>query len=550
VIIEESSIDFTKGLNIITGETGSGKSLIFKALNLLLGERASSDLIRKGEKKAIIEAKFDSPKISFVEEILNDSEFYEEQEDFILRREFTATGGSRSFLNDSPISVGELKKVKQILLDYHGQHSTSQILHDEYQISILDEFSDHQDLLSDYQTNYKELSEAISSLKKFKAKKNELLRNLEFWKFRLDEILEVDPKEGEEKEINDELRIIEDSEMLFSLAAESNKMLYDSSKSAYQKINEAVSIFEKLADYDKEFENFIEDLNSALTSVREAGRYASDIKERIDFDPIRIEELRTRSSQLRMLSKKFGPLENILKEKVELEENINSAENFDEKIEELENKIARLKIQVLEMGQQLSDSRKSSSINLSKSFETEFMRLGLENAKFGIDFISLSDGIDLNEKVRANSKGLEKIQFQLSANKGQMLNNLANAASGGEMSRIMLALKKIMKEKEIDLLVFDEIDTGISGKTAAKVGRYIKELASDVQILAITHQPQIAAAATRHFLIEKYDQQDSTISQAKILSNDESIKETAKLFSGENLSEESIKSAEKLFGDL
>lgn len=550
MIIEESSIDFTKGLNIITGETGSGKSLIFKALNLLLGERASSDLIRKGEKKAIIEAKFDSPKISFVEEILNDSEFYEEQEDFILRREFTATGGSRSFLNDSPISVGELKKVKQILLDYHGQHSTSQILHDEYQISILDEFSDHQDLLSDYQTNYKELSEAISSLKKFKAKKNELLRNLEFWKFRLDEILEVDPKEGEEKEINDELRIIEDSEMLFSLAAESNKMLYDSSKSAYQKINEAVSIFEKLADYDKEFENFIEDLNSALTSVREAGRYASDIKERIDFDPIRIEELRTRSSQLRMLSKKFGPLENILKEKVELEENINSAENFDEKIEELENKIARLKIQVLEMGQQLSDSRKSSSINLSKSFETEFMRLGLENAKFGIDFISLSDGIDLNEKVRANSKGLEKIQFQLSANKGQMLNNLANAASGGEMSRIMLALKKIMKEKEIDLLVFDEIDTGISGKTAAKVGRYIKELASDVQILAITHQPQIAAAATRHFLIEKYDQQDSTISQAKILSNDESIKETAKLFSGENLSEESIKSAEKLFGDL
>lgn len=546
VIVEEYSLEFSNGLNIFTGETGSGKSLVFKALNILLGERASPELIKKGEKKAIIEAKFDEPKE--IQEFLNDPEFYESQKEIIIRREFTQSGQSRSFLNDSPISVQELKQIKNILLDYHGQHSTTRIMEHDYQLEILDKFGNYNEIIKKYKDQFDKTKSLIKELSKFKSKKAELLKNLDFWKFRLEEIMLVDPKEGEQEEIDSELRLIENSEMLFSMAAESNKLLYDSSKSAYQKINEAISIFENLSEYDEEFEQFIEDLNSAIVSVREAGRYASEIKERIDFDPVRIEELRTRSSQLRLLTKKMGPIDKIIEEKSELEENINSAENFDEKIADLEKEIKIEKEELKLIAKQLTDYRKRSSKDFKKDIEKELKSLGMENASFNIRFELLNSGIQLSEKFYVDEIGAEKIVFELAANKGQESSDLGNSASGGEMSRIMLSIKKILKEKEeIDLLVFDEIDSGISGKTAALVAKYIKELSSNVQILAITHQPQIAASASRHFLIEKIDTNDISFSRAKILNSEESILQTATLFSGEKISEESIKSAKKLF---
>lgn len=548
VIIGEYSIEFSAGLNIITGETGSGKSLVFKALNILLGGRASLDLVRKGEKKSILEAKFDQPDLKSLLTVLNDPDFYEQSKEIIIRREFTSSGQSRSFLNDSPVSVQELKKIRNLLLDYHGQHSTTRILESDYQRKILDKFGNNSNILVIFREQFFKTKKLISELRKFKSKREELLKNLDFWKFRLEEILEVDPKEGEQEEIESELRLIENSEMLFSMAAESNKLLYDSSKSAYQKINEAISIFEKLSEYDPEFNNFSEDLNSAVVSVREAGRYASEIKDRIDFDPIRIEELRTRSSQIRLLSKKFGPIDKVIKEKSELEENINSAENFDGKIDELSKEIEKEKIKLNKLAKELTNSRENAAAQIVKAIQKEFMLIGMENARFNIRFYPESEGIDLSENTKVSEYGLEKIVFELAANKGQNFAELTIAASGGEMSRIMLAIKKLLKEKEeIDLLVFDEIDSGISGKTAALVGKYIKELAGKVQILSITHQPQIAAGASRHILIEKIEQPDISYSTAKILNSEESIRETAKLFSGENVSEESIKSAQKLF---
>ncbi|MDC1068179.1 hypothetical protein OAQ99_03355, partial [Candidatus Kapabacteria bacterium] len=338
------------------------------------------------------------------------------------------------------------------------------------------------------------------------------------------------------------------SEMLFSSAAESDDLLYSGAESAYQKILSSISIFENLAKFDNEFSEFLEDLQSALLSVKEASRFASDLKNRVDFDKYRIEHLRERSAKLRVLIKKFGPLDKIIDEKVELEKNIDSAENYDYNIDQLNQRITEEEKLLIVSGKTLNEFRKKHSLNLIGMLNEEFSFLGMDNAEFKIEFVDPSEGLMLNDGRKVNPNGLELVNFKIATNKGQAFADLNTTVSGGEMSRIVLALKKILKEKEkIDLLVFDEIDTGISGKTAAKVGKYIKSLSNKVQILSITHQPQIAAGAQRHILVEKLDINDASLSIAKILNLEDSIKETAKLFSGEVITEESLKSAKNLF---
>lgn len=544
VIIRESEINFSNGLNIITGETGSGKSLIFKAINLLMGERAIGDLIFSGESKSIIEAVFDTPKVQFTESL---TEFIGESQEIIIRRELSKSGQSRSFINDSQVGLSELKTLRNNLLDYHGQHSTTRILDSEYQLEIIDKFGVNQKTIEHYKSQYNDTKNLQSELRKFENKKKELLQNLDYWKFKLNEIMEVNPKEAEDEEIKSELNLIENSEMLFSLSGESSEILYNSSKSAFQKINESIKIFEELSKFDPEFENFIEDLNSANIAIQEAGRYASGLKDRIDFDPIRIEELRERYSKIRSLTRKFGEIDEILKEKEALEQNINSAENFDEIIDELKKQIEEAKKALHDFGKILSKERMKSIQGFTNQIVNEFKKLGLENADFEVYLSSISNGIKLSDRIFANESGLESLEFQISTNKGRKFSSLANSVSGGEMSRIMLAIKKILRDKEeIDLLLLDEIDTGISGKTAALLAKYIKNMAGDVQLLSITHQPQIAATANNHIYIYKENIDGISESKSKVLTSKDSVREIAKLFSGEIVSEESIKSAEKL----
>ncbi len=554
-LIEQVNVAFGPGLNIITGETGAGKTILIDAMSLLLGERASSEVIRKGSEKSIVEGIFEVSKNKKVQALLeqNEIEFLPE---LIIRREISLKGSNRCFINDTPAQLSLIKELGDLLVDLHGQHEHQSLLRTETHIEYLDNCGNTDDLLRTYRWLYKSLSKLQSELNELKEKESSLKEKKDLFEFQIKEIDAVSPEMGEEDSLESQLIVLENSEKLQLLTSEIYQGLYEAEGSIYDSLVKLKNAINELTSIDKSFIETNKEYESAVTIVNEIANNLRSYNNKIEFEPERLEKIRERLSAINLLKKKFGgSVKSILDHRKRLGEEYDIVENYAGKISELEVKIKTVRENCGLTAEKLSAERKITAKKIEKDIVELLKQVGIPNSKFEVKILnfpvnSLDDFILVNGKqFKFHSSGYDEVEFYLSTNLGEDVKPLAKVASGGEVSRVMLTLKSILaKRDKLPLLIFDEIDTGVSGQIAQKVGQTLKSLASHHQVISITHLPQISGLADHHYAVEKIEVDSRVMSKIKKLTNEERIKEVAKLMSGENITEASIKGAKELMG--
>lgn len=553
-LIDHINVEFGKGLNIITGETGAGKSILIDAMSLLLGERASTEVVRKGAQKSFVEGIFDVELNKKVKSLLEENEI-EFQLELIIRREISLKGSNRCFVNDSPVSLNIIKELGDLLVDLHGQHEHQSLLRTETHIEFLDEFANNQRLLDAYKVIYKELNGRQSELKELRSKEESLKEKKEIYSFQIKEIDNINPLPAEDELIINELNILENSEKLLELTDDVYTKLYDGEPSVIDLLGETKHKLNQLASIDKTFLESEGECDSALAIVKELANSLRNYKSRIDVDPKAIEEKRERLGALNLLKKKYGgSIQKIIEHREKIGKEFELADNFSSAINNLKNEINSLRKSAGEEAEKLSASRKKYAVKVEGEVKKVLAQLGIPDAIFKVTILQTEADLNSENFISFKNKnygfgdnGFDEVEFYISTNAGEDAKPLTKVASGGEISRIMLSLKTILaKSDKLPLLIFDEIDTGVSGRIAQKVGAALKDLASFHQIISITHLPQIAGMADNHFAVEKKQVDNRAVSSIKKLSDNERINEVAKLISGEELSKASIESAKQL----
>ena len=553
-LIDHINVEFGKGLNIITGETGAGKSILIDAMSLLLGERASTEVVRKGAQKSFVEGIFDVELNKKVKSLLEENEI-EFQPELIIRREISLKGSNRCFVNDSPVSLNIVKELGDLLVDLHGQHEHQSLLRTETHIEFLDEFANNHKLLEDFKVVYKELNSKQNELRELKSKEESLKEKKEIYGFQIKEIDNINPLPNEDESITNELNILENSEKLLELTDDVYNKLYEGEPSVIDLLGETKHKLSLLANIDKSFLEPEGECDSALAIVKELASSLRNYKSRIDVDPKEVEVKRERLGSINLLKKKYGgSIQKIIEHREKIGKEFELADNFSVAINSLEKEILGLRKSAGEAAEKLSASRNKYAVKVETEVKKVLAQLGIPDAIFKVTIKQNETGRDDNHSVTLKNKnyiytetGIDEVEFYISTNAGEDAKPLTKVASGGEISRIMLSLKTILaKSDKLPLLIFDEIDTGVSGRIAQKVGAALKDLASFHQIISITHLPQIAGMANNHFAVEKKQVDNRAVSSIKKLSDNERINEVAKLISGEELTKASIESAKQL----
>ena len=549
-LIDELTIAFGPGLNILTGETGAGKSIIIGALSLLLGVRTKTDVIRKGASKAVAEGQFDMSLLapgSVLQDMLDEG-----SDEMLLRREVHQNGRTRAFINDSPISNTQLASIGDLLIDLHGQHEHQSLLKTERHISYLDNYGIDRVLLSQIKDSYKtfrSLNQKLDALRQ----KNQLLREKqELLSFQVNEIGTANLEVGEESGLEQEERILTNTERLFRASKGLSEILYDGEGAVTEKLSDAESTLAGLTTVDEVFSKWAQDCTSARLAVEEIVKHFQAYVARVEFDPDRLEEIRERLGLISRLKKKYGEtLEEVLSFYESAKKDLDTVDNIKEDITVLENEIEKERKHLAKECQTLSMKRREIAVTLEGDTVASLSELGLKNGIFRIDVHpNESEQGDIHIGDRSyvvTARGIDSAEFNISLNPGEDVKPLATVASGGEVSRIMLALKTVLADAdEIPMMVFDEIDTGISGRIASVVGRKLKDVSSKHQVVCITHLPQIAAMGDHHFAVEKVVTDGRSTTTVRLLGSDERVDEIAKLLGGETVSEAALQSAREL----
>lgn len=560
-LIDEIEVDFEPGLNIITGETGAGKSILIDALGLVLGERASSEVIRKGQEKTIVEAVFGVSGNKKVRQLLADNEL-EGGDDLILRREISAKG-NRGFVNDTPTTVGIQQSIGDLMVDLHGQHEHQSLLRSQTHIDLLDDYGGLDALVADYRSAYDGLQLLFDELTDLKEKEERLKEKRDLYEFQIKEIDAVHPRPGEEELLESELKILENSETLFEATAQLHQMLYEGDQAVFDLLVRARNQMEDLSEIDPAFAEAKNECASAVAIIEEVAQFIQKYNSKVEFNPERLEEIRERLGSFAMLKKKYGgSIDAILAHREKIGQEFALAANFEKEIEQRQQRIEAERGVCSAAAQRLSAKRRELVGKVNKAIVAELAKLGIANGKFDVviqnRILVSSDGQRVTEKALVKMgrdfydvtpKGIDFVEFHISTNLGEDPKPLVKVASGGEVSRIMLALKSILaKSERLPVLIFDEIDVGVSGRIAQAVGKSLKSLSQFHQVIAITHLPQIAGFADAHYVVEKSEKKDRTSTILRKLDVEERIEEVAKLMSGTEVTEAGLEGARELMG--
>jgi DNA repair protein RecN (Recombination protein N) len=522
-LIDSVDLELDKGLNIITGETGAGKSIMLGALSLILGQRAETKYFFNQAKKCIIEGYFllnDTNLKSFFEE--SDIDFHS---DTILRREISTDGKSRAFINDTPVTLALMKTVGEQLIDIHSQHATLEINDPGFQLLVVDTLSNHSQLLADYRSSFKSYKKSHQLLAELKAGAAEARSKQDYEQFLYNELELAAFKVDEQEKLEAELELLNNSESIKRGLATSYNVLDEQEISAISLLKESSNQLQLIEKYNKEYQLLSERIKSVLIEIKDVAQEIAAFEQDIIFNPARIEEINNRLDTIYTLQQKHrvGNLKDLLEVQEQLSNNLQRLLNSDEEIEKLTSNIKKLSENLEKMAQTLSSNR-GKAIKIVESEVSQILsKVGMPNAKIKIDKIA---SLELNK---------DNISLLFSANAGQPPGPVGKVASGGELSRLMLSIKSILaKHTSLPTLIFDEIDTGISGETALRVGNVIGELEANMQVICITHLPQIAAKGEAHYFVSKSEETERTTTGIRRLKADERVMAIAEMLSGKD----------------
>lgn len=537
-LINYVDIAFQDSFVVITGETGAGKSILLDALSLALGGKADSSLVFDKTKKTIVELVFDISELD-IQQFFDDNAL-DYQKETIVRREITPDGKSRAFINDTPVTLGVLKSLGEFLIDIHSQHQNLIINSVSFRYNFVDAIADtlkernqFTQLFKQYQKEKKELNQLIENQK-------QISKEFEFNNFLLEELEQAQIQEGELQQIEEELNQLENAESIIQQLSYVVQSLKDGEINAIQLLVDAKNHLQSIAKYHPKYEELAQRLNAAIIEIKDISFEAEKQSAELDINPERIQELRDRIDLINKLLKKHGVKtdKELIDIKEELEKKVEQFQNSDDIISEKQKIIHQLEQELHNKAQVLSQKRKSIKDKIEKECVSLLNDLAMPNAQFVVQIENTNE---------INEFGMDDIKFLFSANKGITPSEVQKSASGGEIARLMLAIKSLMAKKiQLPTIIFDEIDTGVSGSVAGKMGDIMKRMGEDMQVIAITHLPQIAAKGTQHFYVSKVEENNRTVSKITELTGQQRVMEIAKMLSDENLGDAAIQNAMEL----
>lgn len=545
-LISELQIEFGEGLNLLTGETGSGKSIIVDSLGAITGDRVSSDLIKEGTDTGVIEGIFslkmtDEVRSLFEESGLevDDSEFAE----IIIKREISSAGRNRIFINNQSATQAFLKRLGAFLVDIHGQGEQAAIYSPSTHLTILDRHLGDDALLKQVASKHESVAKALKELAQLDSDESQKLQLGDVLRFQVEELERAGLAVGEEETLEEERKRLNNIEKLTLLSGDAYRLLYENEESVVSSLDKIIRKIEELKEFESSFDQYSEGLNSSQVILSDLAFVLRDFRNSLEFSPDRLTEIESRLAEISRLKKKYGgTVETVLSRLAECKERLANMESSELRRTELQRELAKAKDEYLKVADSLHGKRSENSAEFSKQIEKELKDVALDKARFEVRI----DG-DREDASSFTKHGYDSAEFFFSANPGESLRPLVKVASGGEASRLMLTLKTVgISDVEDKAVVFDEIDTGISGRVAEAVGKKLKRLSKTQQVLCVTHQPQVAALADHHLLIDKMVVKGRTEVSVRKISDENRIEEVARMIAGEKITDSAREHAREL----
>ena len=538
-LIDELDIKLYPGFSVITGETGAGKSIILGAIGLLLGNRADSKAIKSGKESCVIEAHFDLSRYD-MKGFFDDNDIDFDAEDTIIRRELTSAGKSRAFINDTPVPLTKMRELGEQLVDIHSQHQNLLLQKEDFQLNVVDILAQDAEHIKAYQAVYQQYRSALSRLEQLKQELIKNRENEEFMRFQQKELDEAHLEPGELEQLEQESDILNHSEEIKSALYEADHSLSDDEGSILQLLRNASYSISNIREIYPEVAELSDRLDSSYIELKDIAQEISSSLDRIDFDPARLEQLNTRLDQLNTLLQKFHveTVEELIETRDLLAQQLEHIDNGNEDIEILQKEVDQKLIKAMSAAHSLSSLRKKVAKSIETEMKNRLVPLGIPNVRFEIEFA---------EKPLCRD-GADKVSFLFSANRSTPLQPISQVASGGEIARVMLSLKAMISGAvKLPTIIFDEIDTGVSGKIAEKMAEIMTEMGNqNRQVISITHLPQIAAMGSHHYKVMKEETQTGTISQMRELTPAQRVEEIAQMLSGSDISQAALANAKEL----
>ena len=538
-LIDTLDIELYPGFSVITGETGAGKSIILGAIGLLLGQRADSKTIKQGADKCIIEAHFDLSRYD-MQPFFTENDIEYDTEDCIIRRELTATGKSRAFVNDTPVQLAMLKELGERLVDIHSQHQNLLLNKQDFQLNVVDILANDSNELDAYRQIYSDYRKAGQQLAQLREDIERNRQNADFLQFQYQELTAANLHEGELEELEQKSDTMTHSEDIKSALYTADNALQGEDTGVIRSLRSSISALSSISGVFPDAKELAERMDSAYIELKDISAEISSHLESIDFDPAELDKINNRLDKLYDLQKKYRAerIEDLIAIRDELHLKLNNIENSDEALEALQQKVETLRADVEKRAGILTKQRSKAASLIEKDMQKRLAALGMPNVRFSIAI----------DKEEPGSSGQDKVSFLFSANTSTPLQPVSQVASGGEIARVMLSLKAMISGAvKLPTIIFDEIDTGVSGKMAEKMAEIMQEMGShDRQVISITHLPQIAALGSTHYKVSKKETAQGTTTGMTMLTADERVREIAQMLSGSDVSEAAIQNAREL----
>ena len=538
-LIDELDIELHPGFSVITGETGAGKSIILGAIALLLGQRADSKSIKQGADKCVIEAHFDLTRYD-MDAFFSDNDIENDAEDCIVRRELLASGKSRAFINDTPVQLSMLKELGEQLVDVHSQHQNLLLNKQDFQLGVVDIFADDARQLAQYQQTYKEYHQVKQQLDDLRESIERNRQNADFLRFQYDELTQARLMEGEQEELEQQSETISHSEDIKSALYEADNALTAEQTGVVTALHSTLYELRKIGEVYPAAAELEQRIDSCYIELKDIAQEVSSHLERIEFDPAEMDAVNNRLDKLYDLEKKYHveTVEELIAKRDELSQQLNNIDNSDEALSALEQQLTKLQAQAEKEADALTKLRTKAAKLIEAEMQTKLVPLGMPNVRFSVDITREALGLS----------GQDRVAFLFSANTSTPLQPISQVASGGEIARVMLSLKAMISGAvKLPTIIFDEIDTGVSGKMAEKMAEMMQEMGDHGrQVISITHLPQIAALGTTHYKVEKQETVFGTVSSMHQLTTDERVHEIAQMLSGSDVSATAIANAKQL----